>query len=176
MDEIWDDYLLYLIWRGRLSGFKKYGKLFEILHNIEFTWLIDRDENRESDGIELRGNYDIPYEIDERDEIEFENHWCSVLEMLIGLSIRVDDEFIGDPAEEHPEIFFMEMIKNLGLDIYKGSRFRKKDVHVIIEKWLNREFDKDGRGSPFPIKKDHRDQRNLEIWDQMNSYIFERYN
>lgn len=176
VEELWDDYLQYLIWRGGLQRMTKYGRLFEILHNIKFTWLIERDDNREDDGVELRDYYDIPrseYSVEESEE--FMDHWCSVLEMLIGLSIRVDDEIIGDPAEEHPEDFFMEMIKNLGLDIYKGDRYRENDVIKIVKKWMDRKFDRNGNGSPFPVKKDHRDQRKLEIWDQMNSYINENY-
>lgn len=176
MDELWDDYLLYLIWRGGLQNMTKYSRLFEILHNIKFIWLIDRDENREGDGIELRDDYEYHNEtLEDKDIVNFMDHWCSVLEMMIGLSIRVDDEFIGDPADEHPEEFFMEMIENLGLDVYKGKRYREEDVIKIVRKWLERKFDRNGNGSPFPVKNDCRDQRKLEIWDQMNSYIYENY-
>lgn len=174
MDELWDDYLQYLIWRGGLQRYVKYGRLFEIMHDINFNCILERDDNRYDDGVELRDEYTIPD--DYYDFInEFMNRPCSVLEMLLGLAIRVDDEFIGDPAEEHPEIFFMEMIKNLGLDRFKGDRYRDVDVVKIVLRWINREFEKDGRGSPFPIKYDCRDQRYLEIWDQMNVYISENY-
>lgn len=176
MEELWDDYLQYLIWRGGLQKMTRYSRLFEILHDIKFTWVIERDDNREDDGVELRDDYDIPDGYSEEEDEAFMAHWCSVLEMMIGLAIRVDDEFIGDPAEEHPEDFFMEMIENLGLNIYKGNRYREDDVIKIVRRWLNREFDRKGNGSPFPVRRDRRDQRKLEIWDQMNSYINENYN
>lgn len=174
MEELWDDYLQYLLWRGGLEKFTRYANLFAILHNIEFTYVIERDENRADAGIELRDDYEIPDCYIEFED-EFFDQNCSVLEMLLALSIRVDDEFIGDPAEEHPEVFFMEMIKNLGLDKFIGNQYREDDVIKIIDRWLDRKFDSDGRGSPFPVRYSHRDQRGVEIWDQMNAYISEHY-
>lgn len=171
MNDLWGDYLQHLIWRGNLQKFSKYSKLFEILHRIEFTWIIDRDDNREADGIDLREDYNIPIEYTNEECNNFMNHWCSVLEMMIGLAIRVDYEIIGDPSEEHPEHFFMKMIRNLDLLRLKEERTIIKIVNI----WLNREFERNGRGSPFPVRNDRRDQRKLEIWDQMNSYISENY-
>lgn len=175
MDALWDDYLQYLIWRCGLQKMSRYSRLFEILHRTKFDFVLERDDNREDDGIELRDDYDIP---DDYEEIVIENFFdkdCSVMEMLVGLAIRVDDEFIGDPAEEHPEEFFMEMLENLGLLVYKGNRYREDDVVRILRRWMDREFDRKGVGSPFPLKKRCRDQRKVEIWDQMNAYISENY-
>lgn len=174
MEELWDDYLNYLIWRCHLDDDRGYEKLFWILHNTNFLYMLDRDDNRSADGIELRDDYEIPYEY-KKYKYEFMDRPCSVLEMLIGLAIRVDDNIIGDPAEEHPEEFFWKMIDNLGLDKFKRNRYEDHDVTKILEKWMLRKFDKNGRGSPFPIKYDHRDQRKLEIWDQMNTYVSEEY-
>lgn len=175
MEELWDDYLQYLIWRGRLERMTRYGRLFDILHNIEFVYKLERDENRDADGVSLRDDYEIPYDYLEMDD-EFFDRRCSVLEMLIALAIKVDDEFIGDPAEEHPEEFFMKMIKNLGLDKFKGNRYRESDVIKIVNRWMRREFNRDGIGSPFPVRESRQDQRKLEIWDQMNAYLSENYN
>lgn len=175
MEELWDDYLQFLIWRCQIQPFVRFGRLFEILHHIDFEWELDRDENRESDGVDLRDEYKIPDGFDEEIEEAFYAQRCSVLEMLIALAIRIDDEFIGDPAEEHPEIFFMEMIRNLGLDKFSGNCYREYDVIKIINRWMRREFERNGRGSPFPVQHDPRNQRDLEIWDQVNSYISEKY-
>lgn len=178
MEELWEDYLQYLIWVGHLEKFRDFENLFELLHNIEFTWSIERDENRAGDGMELRDNYNIPIEISHNENLlieEFMNRSCSVLEMLIGLAIRVDDEFLGDPAEPHPEEFFWEMIKNLELDNYPNRRFDYYKIKNKIQKWLDRDFTRKGSGGLFPVYNDDRDQRDLEIWDQMNSYINEKY-
>lgn len=174
MEELWDDYFLYLIWRCHLEKEKKLTTVFIILHGTEFFYIMDRDDNRAGDGIELRYDYEIPPEYDIYAN-EFINRPCSVFEMMIGLAIRVDLEIIGDPAEEHPEKFFMEMIENLGLDLIGNPHHLENTVNKILQRWLNREFDEDGSGSPFPVIRDRRDQRKLEIYDQMNSYISENY-
>lgn len=176
MDELWNDYLNYLIWIGGLTEIaSRYGRLFEILHHIDFKWILDRDENREADGIGLRDDFDLPHSCTMQEDEAFFARYCSVFEMMLALAIKVDDEFIGDPAEEHPEEFFMEMIKNLGLDKFKGERYKKADVIKIVNRWLDREFDSNGVGSPFPIRRSNQDQRKLEIWDQMNAYLNENY-
>lgn len=176
MEELLDDYLLYLLWRCNLQEDKKYNRLFHILHEIPFVYIMERDGNRADDGVELRDDYIVPEEYKNYLD-EFINRDCSVLEMLIALSIRVEDDIIGDPSEEHPEKFFWEMIKNLGLNAFWGNSYMLNDreIEKIVEKWLNRKFKKNGKGSPFPVQNDRRDQRNLEIWDQVNSYISENY-
>lgn len=179
MEELWDDYLQYLIWRGGLEKRREYSYLFETLHNIEFTYIIDRDDNRDEDGHDLRNDYKIPLDFSLEEDEAFYAHWTSVFEVLLAIAIRVDNEYIGDPAEEHPEEFFMEMIKNLGLDRFTNRicqrHCRGSDIERIVNRWLDRKFDRYGGGSPFPVRYDHRDQRKLEIWDQMNSYISENY-
>lgn len=175
MEELWDDYLNYLIWKGHLERMDLYSKLFLELHNMEFVWEIERDENRAADGVDLRDDYEIPDEYSGMID-DFMDRPCSVLEMLIGLAIRVDNDIVGDPAEAHPEKFFMEMIENLGLDKYTNLRFDDGAVHIRVDRWMDRKFTSHGLGGLFPVYHDQRDQRNLEIWDQMNSYVNENYN
>lgn len=175
MDELWGDYFQYLLWRCGLEKKTRFGRLFKILHHMDFTWVLERDENRDGDGYELRDDYEISGDFEDWIVDDFYSRRTSVFEVLIAIAIRIDNEFIGDPAEEHPEDFFLEMIKNLGLDRFVGNRYQESDVIKIVDRWLQRRFHKDGQGSPFPVKYDHRDQRKLEIWDQMNSYISENY-
>lgn len=176
MEELWDDYLLFLIWRCNLQEKEINGLelVLEVLHNTEFTYVLNRDGNRFDDGMELRNDYEIPCSCRKYID-EFMNRPCSVLEMLMALAIRVDNEIIGDPAEEHPERFFMEMIENLGLLRYRNYKFKMNEVTKIIQLWMHRRFHKDGVGSPFPVKYSRIDQRDFEIWDQMNTYISENY-
>ena len=174
MDELWDLYLQHLIWRCRLENERGMECLFSILHNIMFRSVLERDRNREDDGLFLRERFQFPVKY-ERFIHDFVVKECSVMEVLVALAIRADNEIVGDPAEGHPEKFFMEMIKNLGLYRLVKRRYDERDVNKIIQRWLSRRFESDGRGSPFPVRYDYRDQRGLEIWDQMNSYISENY-
>lgn len=178
MEELWEDYLQYLIWLCHLEGDLDYGNLFEFLHNTEFIWLIERDENRAGDGMRLRDHYKIPLELVGEDDFlveEFMNRPCSVFEMMVALAIRMDDEFLGNPADPQPDEFFWNMIENLGLVGFSNKRFNRTNVSKRVKMWLDRRFTKYGLGSPFPVYDDDRDQRNLEIWDQMISYISEKY-
>lgn len=174
MGELWDDYLNWLIWRCGLEKEKKLSKHFFELHNMEFFYTIDRDDNREADGLDLREEYSIP-DIYIKYAKEFYERKCSVMEMMVALSIRVDDALIGDPGEEHPKEFFLKMLENLGLLGANPQRIASAKIRQVVKDWLNRRFDSNGDGSPFPVECDGRDQRLLEIWDQVNSYVAENY-
>lgn len=177
MDELWDDYFLFLISEYGLNNRKgrSRSKLLEMLHNIPFRYIIERDENRAADGQELRNHYLIPDEYEEYSE-EFMNRDCSVFEMLIALAVRMDDEYVGDPSNPLPEEMFWEMIRNLDLYDIININFDNVKIINIVNRWLDRDFTKKGRGSIFPIYgSDFEDQREIEIWDQMNAYIYENY-
>lgn len=169
--EYWDDYFVYLLRKSRLNKFTQYRSVFYDMHWINFTYQMERDENRAADGISLRNGYSKIDTAPETIQIVFYDRPCSVFEMMIGLAVRVDNEYIGDPSEEHPEFFFMEMFKNLGLDRIDDADSEK--TYDVLLTWMNRDFNWDGQGSPFPLTRDLRDQRTLEIWDQMNAYISE---
>lgn len=174
IEAMWMGYGNYLIDTYLRKEKSRYGKLFERLHQIKFYTRIARDRNRMADGEDLRADYCETMH-DERSISRLKDHWCSVLEMMLGLSIRVDNELIGDPSVEHPEAFLMQMVHNLGLLKFRKKGFPMDDVRPIIERWLDRDFDYSGEGSPFPLKNADRDQRNVEIWDQMNAYVYENY-
>lgn len=175
-DKLWDDYGDWLVDRVGFKRKDRYFELFATLHNIPFRFYITLDKNREADGLDLREEFALSMGYP---EVKFDEG-CSVLEMLVGLAIRVEREYIGDPKEEHPEGFFWEMIQNvLGMDKYwrycSGPRYSEAYVERIINTWLDRDFRYDGYGSIFPLKNPSRDQREVEIWDQMNEYLMENY-
>lgn len=167
---MWGDYEKYLL---RLVKFRKpnYSKLMWMLHNHPFYVLLEMDQNRAEDGMLLRD--DFAGEIG-CSSIGFTRD-CCVLEMLVAFAIRIDEEYIGDPKEPHPEIIFWEMIKNLKLDRCNDDHFNANHVSKILSIWLEREFRSDGSGSIFPLKNADKDQRMLEISLQMNDYLYEKY-
>lgn len=169
-DRQWDRYGEWLLER---VGFDRpnYDILMTELHNNPFEFFVDHDDNRAEDGISLRDEFgaDLGFR-----HIEFDKP-CSVLEMLVALAIRIEDEYIGDPEDEHPEIIFWEMVCNLGLDRCSDKRFNKGYVNSVLKKWIRRDFNKSGHGSIFPLRKPTRDQTRIEIWSQMNEYLSENY-
>ncbi len=165
----WKRYEQWILMRLGVHNKTRYSKLFDFLHNTEFFCVMDRDINRIDDGLDLRNDYICS------EKLKLENKYCSVLEVLAALAIRVDDEYLCTPGDERPDIFFFDMIRNLGLDRFDNGNFDERAVLDILDIWMTRDFLKSGIGSPFPVRHDKRDQRVFEIWDQMNHYIYERY-
>lgn len=156
----------YYSWLMDRVGFtrKGYDQLFLYLFSVPFSCVIDRDMNRMEDAKSLIYEYG-----------ENVLEYISVLEVLIALAIRIDDEYIGDPADPNPDIIFWEMICNLGLNKFDDKHFNVRDVFTIIDDWMKRRFDYDGTGSIFPLKDPHQDQTKIELWSQLQEYLSENY-
>lgn len=159
----------YFEWLLDRVGFRRkgYTQLMLCLFNIPFEAVIERDNNRMDDAMSLRSEYgQFSY---------FMEGIPNVLEVLIALAIRIEDEYIGDPSDLDPEPIFWEMCCNLGLERYTDRFFNSDRVYEIIVDWLDRDFDPNGEGSIFPIKNPSQDQRDVEIWSQMQEYLSENY-
>lgn len=173
-DYINDDYfewLCELIDAKRFSKSVSYRKLLIHLHDIEFIWFIPKDENRASDGINLRRRYAFHHDMDD-DITEYIDGPCSVFEMMVALAVRceegiMDDELAGDRTGQ----WFWGMIRNLGLSSMTDSKFNKNRVDDIVMRFLNRDYEPDGRGGLFTVKNYDRDLRTVEIWWQLNWYL-----
>lgn len=66
-----------------------YRKLFAHLHSTEFTYSIERDSNRASDGCSLRWRFSLDQRLHNADE--YLDDPCSVLEMIIALAIKCEN-------------------------------------------------------------------------------------
>jgi hypothetical protein len=147
-----------------------YRELFSYLHSVEFVYTISRDANRANDGIDLRYRFswDTGYPCADS---ELDGP-CSVLEMMIALAIRCEETIMDDPAiGDRTSQWFWKMIVNLGLGDMIDSRFDKIYVEDVITKFLNREFEPDGRGGLFTIWNCDYDLRDIEIWTILCWYL-----
>jgi hypothetical protein len=168
----WERYGEWLVDRANFHK-ANYDDLMILLHQTSFYSCILRDADRAKDGKYLREDY---FQNDDLlNEISKKYEFCSVLEMLVAFAIRIDNEWIGDPGEEHPETIFWEMLCNLGLDKCTNRRINIRFVMDTLDIWLGRRFDPDGEGSIFPLKNPSRDQREVEIWGQLQEYLGENY-
>ena len=140
------------------------------LHNTEFRYSILRDENRAEDGEALRYKFTYQKGYDEA-LVYLNDRPSSVLEMMIALSIRceefMDDTSIGDRTSQ----WFWGMITNLGLGSMTDDRFDKREVNYILDRFLDREYEPDGKGGLFRVRKCDRDLRKVEIWYQLCWYL-----
>lgn len=155
-----------LVCKNRYSNAISYRKLLSRLHSTEFVYSIPRDENRAEDGLDLR--YEFAMEQDCKDIIAYLEGPCSVLEMMIALAKRCENNIMYDPdIGDRTGQWFWGMIVNLGLGSMTDSRFDRDYVDDVLERFLNRDYEPDGKGGLFTVKDCKKDLRDVEIWYQM---------
>lgn len=146
-----------------------YWHLLRKMFTKEFVWFVPNDDNREKDGQALRLEFLEDEHIHVRDRSWMQLS-CSMLELLIGLARRLS--FF---AEGEPENWFWKLVENLDLERYNDNvRFPEDEVDHILEKVIFRTYRPDGSGGLFPLENAAEDQRKVELWYQMHSYILER--
>ena len=177
-DEINNEYFEWmtdLVCKNRYSNLISYRKLLTCLHDTEFRYSIPKDENRANDGIDLRWRFvcQIDNDLDHYgDALDYLEGPCSVLEMMVALAIRCEENIMDDPTiGDRTGQWFWGMIVSLGLGSMIDSRFSKRFVNDTIEKFLDREYEPNGEGGLFTIKNCNRDLRTVEIWYQLCWYL-----
>ena len=164
------DWLCEVVDSKRFSKHVSYRKLLMHLHNIEFTWFIPYDDNRADDGIMLRRKYALAQHNEELSD--YISGPCSVLEMMAALAIRCEESIMDDTLfGNRTGQWFWGMIRNLGLSPMNDSNFDAEFVDDVIARFLNREYEPDGKGGLFTIKNCDHDLRTVEIWRQLSWYL-----
>lgn len=164
------EWLLELLREDMYVNDASFRKLLRHLHRTEFTYIIPNDANRAEDGISLRYRFSldkgfdtVPNGLDGP---------CSVLEMMVALALRCEENYMDDPTiGDRTSQWFWMMINNLGLSSMYDSNYKKQYVDDILERFLNRDYEPDGTGGLIKIKRCKYDLRNYEIWDQLCWYI-----
>lgn len=151
----------------------EYRKLLTHLHQREFYYILEMDGNRSADGIDLRyrfayeNHYDYALATRYLDDKE-----CSVLEMMVALAIRCEDDYMGDAGTDNrTSQWFYAMIKSLGLDSMTDDIFDERYVDEVVDRFLDRKYKRNGEGGLFTTKDRRRDMRAAEIWYQMCWYL-----
>lgn len=167
------NWMYQLVCNDQYSKRTSYKRLLSHLDEVDFTYLIAMDGNRAEDGEDLR--YRFGYECGYEDSLiasYLDIRPCSILEMMIALALRceehiMEDSDIGDRTGQ----WFWNMIVSLGLGSMTDTRYDQEYVDEVLERFLNRTYDRDGRGSLFTVEHCGRDMRSIEIWYQMNMYL-----
>lgn len=145
-----------------------YTKLLKHLNNVEFTYMIPTDRNRASDGINLRYLFADAnsYTYDQINEA-FSGIPCMILEMMIGLSYKLENDIMSDYRYGNREAqWFWNMITSLQLGNMDDEHYDKSYVNRCLIIFLNREYSYNGIGGLFTIDNPPEDLRNIEIWMQ----------
>lgn len=145
----------------------------EILFSRDYVPIMNMDESRKQDGKHLRDQFMAKYE--GRSAIILgSSPWddeCSMLEMMIGLSVRMKQEFFfeDDDIFDVNTILFENMLMSLCIKPSSTS----EEVNEIIDIFLMRQYDATGRGSLFDLtnKTSDIDWRIPPIWNQMLAWV-----
>lgn len=174
-NEIEDEYFEWLysfVDNRRFHRDISYRRLMIFLYNEPFRWTIPRDENRAIDGDNLKKRYAIEMGFDSGYFTDDLNNYCSVLEVIIALALRMEETIMDDPRiGNRTSQWVWEMIGSLGLSDMTDERFNEHHVYNIVRNFLNRNYYPDGRGSLFHIPNCQYDLRGTEIWIQMLWYL-----
>lgn len=161
---------------GRLGG---YAMLLRVLHHTPFRYVVANDENRAMDGAYLREDFTEAH-VEYKPDAEWMNLECSYLEMLVALCKIADFESDPGAVPDGVSGWFWIIMGNLGLDIYADALFGDDNAEALEEGiadvlWTvtERQYERNGRGGMFPMRRQRRDQRRLEIWEQLSAYLLE---
>lgn len=156
---------------------KKYGKLLKILNEIEYEFTTLLDENRLSDALNMRNEFleeCCGYSYSKFDSsmvsacpniVLFGPHRCSVLEMLVAMSIRCEIEMTGEPGCDVLGRMFWIAIDNSGLSKFTDDRFDGQFVRKIVRETTNSDI--------FPFNRSGIDKSRVDLWYAMQLWIAE---
>ena len=174
-DEVSNEYfewMFHIVCNGRYSEHISYRKLLMYLHSVAFEWVHLKDANRAEDGVNLRRRFSC--------ESGFESDYlssqldgpCSVLEMMLALSIRCEETIMDDPRiGDRTGQWFWGMIVNLGLGSMTDTNYDRKYVKDCVRTFLDREYAPNGKGGLFTVRDAPCDMRKVEIWQQLCWYL-----
>ncbi|MDU5951804.1 MAG: hypothetical protein E6Z06_02840 [Clostridiales bacterium] len=105
----------------------------------------------------------------------FDEKPTSVLEVLIGLSVRFEEQIMVDPeVGNRTGEWFWSMIMTMGLGHMDDDHYDAEQVDYILRRFLDRQYEPNGEGSIFKTKRNV-DMREVGLWLQMSWYLVDNY-
>ena len=170
-----NDYLTWLVNRINIVEDRNYGMLLRELYCKEFYAIVKYDEDRGADGIVLRDTW--------ADEVGYSGSISfgppRVLETLIGISLRIEDQIFGGPWADDWDYkrVFWDLINNLGVMEYDGvlSNADYEDVGTVLDEFLAKPSRRDTFANIFTFSVTPGNLRKMNLWGQMHAYIAEKW-
>ena len=177
---------------GRIQVYT-YKDLFAELYSTKFRAMLDKDNDRASDGYDLRYRF-AEYICDKDNKMDLNKYYEStnkinatideitksldtvgdfnLLELLIELAIKCEEQFMSDPSYgNRTQQWFWNMITNLGLGEMRDGAFNVNTYNKIINTFLDHRYTRDGKGGLFYVRNSPEDMRNIDIWKQLLIYV-----
>ena len=167
------EWLCEIVCEQRYSSRISYTKLLTYLHDTEFRYLRPLDSNRAAHGADLRYRFALTFvPIQETSCVTHAlSGPCSVFEMMVALAMdceeQIDDPRVGNRTSQ----WFWDMIVSLGLGGMRDDRFDRYYVEEVVERFLDRDYEPNGRGGLFTLRHCDRDLRDVDIWWQACWYL-----
>lgn len=149
-------------------NFKKtFHELLRHLHEVEFVWIVDGDDNRVQDAKDLR--IEFIRRFPKYADLEFKLY-VSVLEIIIAVS-RILEFVAGGEAPA----WAWRLLDNLRLNNFYDplTKRKRRELDDILENLIWRTYERNGQGGFFPLIFPIEDQTKVEIWYQLNAYVKE---
>lgn len=171
------DYYHWLLERAGATQppYLNYLLLLQTLHKRDYIWSVQMNTNRVQDAFQMRNFYALSNGIFPPVDSTGEYPAASVLEVLLALSYRCEEDIMGEPGKDHPARWFWMMMQNLDLMKNDDEHFDHIYVDQRLTDWLEGRYKRNGQGSPFPLMNPKGDQRKKELWQQMLEWLNENY-
>lgn len=173
--EVKNAYFTWLIDKVNMDDF--HWCLLRRLHQKEFYWLdrVPRDYNRAKDGTDQRQRFaeDNDWNVDE--VLDILAGPCSVLEMLVALATRIEQDIMYDSEDgDRTGVWFKMLLNTAELMSMTDTEYHQTYVDHTLERIMARRYKRNSKGSLFPVKNTHgKDWRNIELWMQMQLFFDE---
>lgn len=175
LNELYFEWMCNLVCNDQYSKKVTYHRLLEQLHSTEFYYILPMDGNRAEDGINLRYRFGRTNCYNSRMIASYlDIRPCSVLEMMIALSVRCEDQIMeNEDLGDRTGQWFWNMIVSLGLGSMIDSKYDPDYVDDVLHRFMEREYERNGEGGLFTVNNPRLDMRSVDIWYQMNWYLDE---
>lgn len=157
--------------------FTYYDLLF-YLHNTNYVPFFEDDEHRYEDGLALRERFSIITNVrEEEEEILMMASHCSMLEMMVALSLKCEEQIMYDPEYgNRTKQWFWGMIRSLGLNKYHDIYIHEhpeavQEIKDILFRFMNNAYEPTGEGGLFTVPKIKENLSEQSIWYQLMRYL-----
>lgn len=179
IEEEYLEYLKNLVHADDNGEYYNYSNLIDRLWKTEYSPFMADDSNRRSDGISYRFTfaYNCGHSYDDIYNSVLNDKECSILEMMIALAARMEDQYLSNWIEDRTYIWFWRMIDSLGLKEYDDWSWNpydyNSDVDDVLERFMSGRYNPNGKGGLFTIWDITYDCRLNDIWSQAMKWIHE---
>ena len=178
MDDITERYFQWICHIAMNGEAENYQRLLRFLYEKKYRYRYPIDANRESDGIDLRYRFGYLFDIPPAAiTCELDNTQCSVLEMMVALALRCEENILRDfDAGDQTYKWFKNMIKSLGLLDQNDTAFNLYYTNMHLEMFMNGDYSWNGAGGLFYLRNPPGDMRYTDVWTQAMWWVDEQFN